>query len=321
MTTIRIPGVKSYTSHGTTYYYLRRTGKPIADPATGVLIDPGKDLAAFAARVVAMKAGLDAMPPPAVMKAGTLLDLIEAYRGRASKPGEAGRDPSPEWLALSQGTRTSYDRVLDPEKGYIRKAYKDSLADVPLEHITTPFVMTLRNKVNKISGFWFANYTVSVLRPLFGWANLYGHMTGNPAKGVPALDRPEGLKPQHISWADAEFSAMYDGAMQRGWTGIAMALALGRFAGWATADICHQPPAAWQDPRIVFVRRKGRRRGRVTNMQAPQELQTVMRALPIEPKARTLVTNEQGEPYTEDGLRSMIWRLGSDLADAGSTAA
>ena len=45
MTTIRIPRVKSYESNGKTYYYLRKTGKEIIDPATGKPIDPRKDLA------------------------------------------------------------------------------------------------------------------------------------------------------------------------------------------------------------------------------------------------------------------------------------
>jgi hypothetical protein len=44
MTTIRLPGVKSYKSNGQVYYYMRRTGARIVDPATGCANRPGHGL-------------------------------------------------------------------------------------------------------------------------------------------------------------------------------------------------------------------------------------------------------------------------------------
>lgn len=317
MTTFHLKGVKSFVKGGLTYHYLRRTGKRIVDPVSQAPIDPTTDLAAFVARVEAMKAGLDALPAPLPAKAGSLLDLIEAWTGAQSRPGVAMREASPEWQQLTPATRASYERIVDPVKGAIRLAIKRTLDQVPLDPITTPWVVKLRNKVAKRSGFWLGNYVVKVLRPLFGWAILYGHMTSNPAKGVPLLDRPIDMPVQHRSWAEAEYDAMYEGALERGWKGVALAFALGRYAGWALGDICHQPRSAWQDPRIAFVRRKKRKKRKVTDMQVPQVLAEALRKLAPGDNAPALVVNEDGEAYTENGLGTMIWRLNKDLADKG----
>jgi hypothetical protein len=317
MTTIRLKGVKSFVKGGITYYYLRKTGVRIADPLTHKPIDPATHLADFTRRLEDMRAELVALPAALPAKAATLEDLVHHWRGRPGKNGQPGREPSPDWLRLSPATRTSYDRVIDPEEGHIRKALKRPLNTVPLHLITTPWCVRLRDKVAKRAGFWFGNYTIKVLRPAFKWGNLYGHMVGNPAKDIPELERPEDMPDQHRGWAALEYEAMYAGAIERGWEGIALALGLSRWAGWATGDICHQPPEAWQDPRIAFIRRKGRKKKRVTDMLAAAPLATILRDIDPDMDARTLVTNEQGEPYTEDGLRSMIWKLCKDLVDEG----
>jgi len=62
-----------------------------------------------------MKAKLAALPKA---KAGSLLDLIEAWRGIPGTDGRPKRDPAPEWLQLSPATRKSYERMIDPKAGY-----------------------------------------------------------------------------------------------------------------------------------------------------------------------------------------------------------
>jgi hypothetical protein len=118
MTTITIDGVKGYVSNGQAYYYLRKSGERILDPDTKKPIDPRTDLAAFVARVEAMKRTLAAQPAPA--KAGTLLALIEAWRGIPGTDGRPKRDPSPEWQKLKPATQASYERMIDPERGRAR---------------------------------------------------------------------------------------------------------------------------------------------------------------------------------------------------------
>jgi integrase len=314
MTTIRIPKIKSYQSNRQIYYYLRKSGERITDPATGKPIDPHVELAVFVARVEAMKIALGSVPMSLKPKAGTLLSLIEHYRGRPEGNGKDRHDPSPEWTSLAPATRKSYDRILDPKDGYLRRAIKVGFDQISLQAIDKPNVVRLRNKVAKQFGFWTGNYTVKVLRPLFEWGILYGHMRANPATGVPALERPDGTPIQHRSWAPHEFEVMLAGARERGWDGIVLALALARFAGWPLGDIVHQPPTTWQNPRLVYVRRKTRKRAKITNLLAPNGLRRILEEIDPDMEAETLVTNEQGEPYTEDGLRTMIHKLATELA-------
>lgn len=317
MTTIRLKGVKSYKSGELTFYYLRKTGQRIADPLTLKPIDPATDLAAFTQRLDEMRADLVALPVALPAKAANLDELGKHWRGEPDRPGKKGRAPSPEWLQLKPATRRSYERVIDPENGCIRKALKRPLTKVPLHLITTPFCVGLRNKVAKIAGFWFGNYTIKVLRSEFKWAILYGHMKTNPAKDIPELERPEDLADQHRGWSTSEYKEMYEGAIDRGWKGIALAFGLARWGGWATGDICHQPPSVWQDPRLTFVRRKIRKKKRVTDMRAPAPLIEILHDLAPDLDGPTLITNERGESYTEDGLRSMVWRLCTDLVAEG----
>lgn len=255
--------------------------------------------------------------PKSTAKAGTLLGLIEEWRGVPGTDGRPKRDPSPEWQALAPATKKSYERVIDPEKGYLRRTIGTALDRVMLPAMTTPNVVKIRNKTAKKFGFWTGNYVVAVLSTMFKFGILYGHTTTNPAKGVPDLDRPEELEPQHRPWADAEFKAMLAGARKRGWVGIVLALGLGRFAGWPTGDIIHQPPSVWQRPRLVYIRRKTRKRKKVNSVRAPDPLLKLLDEFPPDASAKTLVTNEAGEPYTEDGLRTMVHRLATELAKEG----
>lgn len=329
MTEITIEGVKKYRSKGRDYYYLRATGKRIVDPVTLKPLDPAADPEAFVQRVAAMKAA--GVPRKAVVigpaKAATMLELVYAWTGRPARPAKDGVpaqsaiEPSPEWAALRPATRKSYLRVVDPEDGFIVRSLKKghTLDDIHLDLLDKPWVVRIRNKVKALSGFWFANYTVTVLSGLFKWGGLYGHMTSNPAEDVPRLNRPDDLPDQHRSWAEDEYDAMYAGALKRGWKGIALAFVVARYGGWATGDCCHQPASVWQDPRMVYVRRKKRKKT-ITSYRVPSVLLVALRKLAPPPDAPALILNEAGEAYTEDGLRSMVWRLNSELKTEGKVA-
>lgn len=317
MTTIKFPGVKRFVSKGRAYHYLRATGERVVDPKTGVPLDPASDPTAFLRRVEAMKLVAAGLPQPANPRPGTLLRLIDAYRGVPDRDGGRGHPASPEWSALAPATRTSYDRVLDPLGGYLRRSLHFSLDDIELCALSPPVVLRIRNRVAKRFGFWTANYTVSVLRSVFRWGILYGHLDANPAAGVPKLARPEGLPVKHRSWADEEFTAVSAEARRRGLKGVVVALTLSRFAGWPLGDVVNQPPSVWQSPRLVYVRRKTRRKARVTDMVAPSALRRVLEEFPPLTSAPTLVTNVDGNPYSEARMRQVIYRLCSSLAERG----
>jgi hypothetical protein len=125
-------------------------GERIVDPATKAPFDPDKEPERFAARIQDMKEILAALPTP---KAGSLLALIEEWRGVPGTDGRPKRDPSPEWQALAPATRKSYERVIDPETGYLRRTVRSPLDKVHLPAITTPNVVMIRNKTVKKFGF------------------------------------------------------------------------------------------------------------------------------------------------------------------------
>ena len=123
-----------------------------------------------------------------------------------------------------------------------------------------------------------------------------------------------GVEPPTLRFSDGTF---IEESQQLGANGVALSFVLGRYAGWALGDICHQPRSAWQDPRIAFIRRKKRKKRKLTDMQAPKVLAEALRKLAPDDNAPALVVNEAGEAYTENGLGTMIWKLNKDLADAG----
>ncbi len=96
---------------------------------------------------------------------------------------------------------------------------------------------------------------------------------------------------------------------------MVLTFALARFAGWPVGDCVNQPSSAWQDPRLVYVRKKRGGRGKVNSVKAPGRLAEILREFASGPNAETLVTNRQGERYTEDGMRSMARKLCTELAE------
>src|SRR5205823_6421399 len=102
------------------FYYLRASGERIVDTLTGKPIDPEIEPEKFATRLREMKDKLAALPVPKA-RAGTILALIEEWRGIPGTDGRPKCDPSPEWQALAAATRKSYERIIDPKKGYIRR--------------------------------------------------------------------------------------------------------------------------------------------------------------------------------------------------------
>ena len=180
------------------------------------------------------------------------------------------------------------------------------LDQIALHSIDKPNVVRFRNKVAKQFGFWTGNYTVKVLRPLFEWGILYGHMKTNPATGVPALERPDGTPVQHRSWAPHEFEVMLAGARERGWDGIVLALALARFAGWPLGDIVHQPPTTWQPPRMIYIRReKYPKESRIDQLARAGWLRQILEEIRSGHEAKTLVTNDGHE-------RTQKWNANHD---------
>jgi len=104
MPKISIGGVKSYRSNGRVYHYHRKTGVRID---IDLAIEPER----FLARVRELDAKATAIPAPSSSppRIETLGGLFDAW-----KHSEEAKDKRPQ-------TWASYERVINPDKGSLRK--------------------------------------------------------------------------------------------------------------------------------------------------------------------------------------------------------
>jgi integrase len=289
MPKINIRGVKSYRSKGRIYHYHR---------ATKVRIDI--DLNAFPEQFLARVSELDRMAaglaPPQLTetRVETLGGLFDAWR------------QSEEWKSLKPQTRRTYERVIGPEIGALA-----AVRARPLIEFTSPFVVGLRDAVAKRRKRWMANYSVKVLRLAFGWARLHGWCTENPAQGVPLIDRPGDAPERNRPWSPLEFSVVCDHASSQ----LRRALFLAHYAGMRIGDVVTVEWSCWDGEYLRFRQSKT---SQLVHVKAPRPLREEL-AGAARVGAR-IVTNEAGQPYTRDGLQTILWRLVRRLADEGAVA-
>jgi integrase len=267
---IQVRGVKQVTSKGKTYYYHRVTGARITAAA---------GTAEFLAEIERLNA------PPAAAMSRALPDsigaLIDAYRA------------SPEWLNLRARTKVEYGKVLD------------SLApirDMPAATLTTAGVMKLRDVAYQRHGWWFANYTVTIVSALFKWAGPYHPKLGNPARTARKLERPKDMPRKNRAWKPHEVAAVLDAASG----GVRAAVALGAYVGLREGDALRVTWAARQEGGILVTQSKTADPVWVPEYSA---LAAVLNAEQARRQATTIVANESGRPYTGDGFRAVFFKL------------
>ncbi len=211
MPKISIGGVKSYRSNGHVYHYHRKTGARID-------IDLVAEPERFLARVRQLDAMAAAIPAAATLppRIETLGELFDAW-----KNSEEAKDLRPQ-------TWASYERVIDPRKGSLRK-----VRGKPLHEFTPKFIVALRDAVAKAQKRWMANYSVKVLRTAFSWGRVHGHCETNPAEGLPLLARPAQLPESNRPWSTEEFDIVWERASMP----MRRALALACYGGLRIGDI------------------------------------------------------------------------------------
>lgn len=199
MVIMHLKGVKRVKSKGRYYHYHRATGKPIkAEFGT----------AEFAEEVAA----LDRSATTQSTRPHTLGALISAYKS------------SPEFQRLAPRTKKDYNYLLN---------YLQSIHDMPLAQINTPFVLGVRDKAFSAHKRKFANYIVQIMGTLFAYGLPRGLIATNPAKGVPIIPRPRDTPKQNRPWSDREIDTYFDGAPQS----MRIAMALGLYAGMREGDV------------------------------------------------------------------------------------
>lgn len=264
------------------YWYHRATGKRLkADPRTaeGMLEVQGLD-----ERAKAVSGALGAAT-------GTISGLWLVYR------------KSPEWTGLKPRTRSDYQAVRD----WLGPAADKAV----LRGITTRQVIGLRDKAFAEKGRRFANYVVQVLRMLFGWGKLRGHLDSNPAASVPSIRRPVGARQVNRAWSAVEVSAFAAAAPRQ----LLVPFALGLFAGMRQGDAILLTWAAYDGLAIRWIAGKN---GEACMAPATGPLKRILDgAKAVRGKTLQIAVTTTGSAWTQSGFRASFFKLVRKLTDAG----
>ncbi len=198
---VAVEGVKHYQSKGRAYVYDRETGTRIKAPF---------GTPEFLAELAELRARSHSEHLPD----GSLGDIILKYK----KFGP--------WDTLKPKTRLSYERAF---------AILQPMRRVKMSAMTRAEILRLRDEEYKPKfGRWMANYIVTVLGILFGFALDRGKITANPLeKRVKrirsAFDAPIANRP----WAPEECEAVLAAAPPQ----LLVPIALAMFSGLRKADV------------------------------------------------------------------------------------
>lgn len=265
-----------------TYWYHRATGKRLDN-------DPGT--AAGLLEVQALDERAQALSAARKAATGTIAALWDLYR------------QSPEWRGLKPRTRSDYQAVRD----WLGEAADKAV----LRAITTRQVIGLRDKAFAAKGRRFANYVVQVLRMLFGWGKLRGHLDGNPAVGVPAIRRPLGAGKVNRAWVAGEVAAFAAAAPPQ----LLVPFALALFASMRQGDALRVTWAAYDGASLRFIASKN---GEPQLVPVEGPLKVILEAARARRGATLqIATTSGGAAWTQDGFRASFFKLVRQLTADG----
>jgi integrase len=273
-----VRGVKIYRSRGKLFVYHRKTGKRL-QPPDGMSTADFINSAAFLAAVEK----LDVSKPRAALP-GTLGALITAYRR------------SPEFLELAARTCSDYQKVFD---------YLQPIAGDPLSHISSAYVIEVRDAAFRAHKRRFANYVLAVMRLLLKWGAVRDLVDTNQAATVPKLRRPRETPKANRAWDDDECEAVLRAAKG----GLKVGVALGMFAGMREGDAISVGRGAYDGNWLRWSQNKT---GQPVELPVHPRLGEILEAALTSPGAvasLTLVHRERAGPYSGSGFRTMFFRL------------
>jgi integrase len=230
---------------------------------------------------------LEGEPEPAA-RAGTFAALIVA------------REASPEWGALSEGTRemwARFHRVIseawsgEQVKGLEPKhvmALRNSYADMP------PADPKLRTK--PIEDYKArpaaANNLIRCLSATLKWSIPLGWRPDNPCRDIPKLPIGDGYEP----WTRREIEFFKKHARQDLWHAAAIAL----YTGQRQGDVLSMRRNHIRDGAIEV---KQAKTGKPLAVAIHPDLRAILAELPR--KSLHLLTNTRGKPWTSGGFKGM----------------
>lgn len=284
MTIIKVKGVLSQLVKGKWYHYHRKT-------RTRIDIDRDAYPELFLARVRQLNELADGMPSPITHKrrGETLGDMFDAWIA------------SEEWADLKPQSRYSYQRVICPETGSLAKMRARRRTE-----FSPSFVIAVRDAIKKKHKRWLANYTVKVLRVAFGWGRLRGWCDSNPAQGVPLLPRPADAPTRNRMWTAEEFAVVWQHASPR----LRRALAMASYAGMRVGDVISVTWSDWDGEMLSWRQSKT---GHLVQVRAPKPLRDELNSGARD--GDQILLNGEGQPYTRDGLQTLLWKLVKSLVE------
>jgi integrase len=194
-------------------------------------------------------------------------------------------EKSPEFMALSHATKVSYSRYLAKANALMRSKSDDS---APVKLIERKQIVALRDALSDTPGA--ANQAIRAVGALFAWAVDNERAKENPARGV----KKYRAKP-HEKWPEPLLEqALADPQ-------VGMAVALLYFTGQRIDDVCRM---SWADIRGDYMLVWQEKKDKQVEVAILPELGERLNAL--EKTATTILTNANGRPWTQSGLRQKL---------------
>lgn len=219
---MRADYVQTFTSpkNGKVYAYYRRWGKRIR-------IKSEVGTPAFFAEIKEIEKAGGALTLPA---AGTLGRVIADYKA------------SENFIGLKPATKLSYNRAFDVLKDF---------GDLPIASFTRPKILQIRDKVIQPKrGRWMANYCVTALGVVLGFAHDAGTIDSHPLeRRVRKIRKPKGTADINRPWSAAERAVVLAEAPVH----IRLPIALAMCTGLRKADVFTMTAECIKDG-MVFVR-------------------------------------------------------------------
>lgn len=192
---------------------------------------------------------------------------------------------SPEFRGLRESSKISYTRYLTRANALIRTKGGDS---VPVKKIERGDILALRDALADTPGA--ASQAVRALSALFAWAMENDKAKENPAYGI----RKFRAKP-HVAWPDS----LVEEALADPQVGMPVALLY--FTGQRIDDVVRM---GWDDIRGDYMLVNVKKKGVQIKVAILPELADMLARQ--ERKALTILTNANGQPWTQSGLRQKL---------------
>lgn len=199
----------------------------------------------------------------------------------------AAYERSPEWAALADGSRA------------IRARAMRDLAKV--QHVRVAEwrrrdILLIRDAIAHARGPAAANIFASTTSVMFGWAVDRGWIEHSPATRIRAL--PGGTYP---TWTEAELAVALAGFVEPARRAVILAVHTAQRRG----DLCD---LKWSDIRGEVIRLRQEKTGRALALHIHPDLARELAAWRRDASGSTILTRDDGTPYSRTDITMMITR-------------